>query len=66
VKVRDDEGVAIRIGPEPCVGVRKDVNEASVGEGAKAIEPRNPNFRVPTLFRKRKATRPSTLSRALG
>jgi hypothetical protein len=22
VKVRDDEGVAIRIGPEPCVGVR--------------------------------------------
>ena len=34
MKVRDDEGVAIRIGPEPCVGVRKDVNEASVGEGA--------------------------------
>jgi len=34
VKVRDDEGVAIRIGPEPCVAVRKDVDEASVGEGA--------------------------------
>jgi hypothetical protein len=34
VKVRNDEGVAIRIGPEPCVAVRKDVDEASVGEGA--------------------------------
>jgi hypothetical protein len=31
VKVRDDEGVAIRIAPEPCVVVRKDVDEASVG-----------------------------------
>src|SRR5258708_40239849 len=28
-----DEGVAIHIGPEPCVGVRKDADEASVGEG---------------------------------
>lgn len=26
------EGVAIRIGPEPCAGVREDVGEASVGE----------------------------------
>src|SRR5258708_35581353 len=26
-------GVAIYIGPEPCVGVRKDGDEASVGEG---------------------------------
>jgi hypothetical protein len=34
VEVRNDEGVAIRIGPEPCVAVRKDVDEASVGEGA--------------------------------
>ena len=34
MKVRNDEGVAIRIGPEPCVAVRKDVDEASVGEGA--------------------------------
>jgi len=33
VKVRHDEGVANHIGPEPCVGVRKDVDEASVGEG---------------------------------
>jgi hypothetical protein len=27
------EGVAIYIGPEPCVGVREDADEASVGEG---------------------------------
>jgi hypothetical protein len=33
VKVRHDEGVANHIGPEPCVAVRKDVDEASVGEG---------------------------------
>ena len=33
MQVHYDEGVAIRIGPEPCVGVREDDNEASVGEG---------------------------------
>jgi hypothetical protein len=33
VKVRRDEGVAVHIGPEPCVAVRKGVDEASVGEG---------------------------------
>jgi hypothetical protein len=32
VKVHCDEGVAIRIGPEPCAGIREDVGEASVGE----------------------------------
>ena len=32
MQVHCDEGVAIRIGPEPCVGVREDVGEASVGE----------------------------------
>jgi hypothetical protein len=32
VQVHYDEGVAIHIGPEPCVGVRKDADEASVGE----------------------------------
>jgi hypothetical protein len=31
VQVRHDEGVAIRIDPEPCAGVREDVGEASVG-----------------------------------
>jgi hypothetical protein len=32
VQVRHGEGVAIRIGPEPCVGTREGVGEASVGE----------------------------------
>jgi RNA-directed DNA polymerase len=32
VKVRHDEGVANRIGPEPCVGIREDDGEASAGE----------------------------------
>ena len=32
MQVRCNEGVAIRIGPEPCVGVREGDGEASVGE----------------------------------
>ena len=32
MKVRNDEGVANRIGPEPCADVREGVGEASVGE----------------------------------
>jgi len=31
VQVQYDEGVANRIGPEPCVGVREGAGEASVG-----------------------------------
>ena len=31
MKVRYDEGVANRIGPEPCVCVREGAGEASVG-----------------------------------
>jgi hypothetical protein len=32
VRVRRDEGVAIRIGPEPCAVIREGVGEASAGE----------------------------------
>jgi hypothetical protein len=32
VRVHYDEGVAVRIGPEPCAGFREEVGEASVGE----------------------------------
>jgi hypothetical protein len=32
VQVHCDEGVAIRIGPEPCAGTREGVGEASAGE----------------------------------
>lgn len=36
------EGVAIHGGPEPCVGVREGIGEASVGARAgRAMEPRN-------------------------
>ena len=57
MKVPCDEGVAIHIGPEPCVGVRKDADEASVGEGIGQPLSRESQSRVPTLFRVRKATR---------
>jgi hypothetical protein len=39
VEVRHDEGVANRIGPEPCIAGREASGEASVGEGRPAIEP---------------------------
>ena len=32
MQVHCDEGVAIRIGPEPCAGIREGVGEASAGE----------------------------------
>ncbi|EGQ63027.1 hypothetical protein GGI1_16584 [Acidithiobacillus sp. GGI-221] len=32
VQVHCDEGIANRIGPEPCAGAREDVGEASAGE----------------------------------
>jgi hypothetical protein len=31
VQVHRDEGLAIRIGPEPCADIREDVGEASAG-----------------------------------
>jgi hypothetical protein len=34
VQVPYDEGIANRIGPEPCAGIREDVGEASAGERA--------------------------------
>jgi hypothetical protein len=34
VEVRHDEGLAIRIGPEPCAVTREGVGEASAGERA--------------------------------
>src|SRR5512144_1125510 len=62
------EGVAIHGGPEPCVGVREGVGEASVGvRGGWAIEPRNwLQSRCRRSRNKRKATRRAELSRAAG
>src|SRR6187402_2862671 len=34
VKVHYDEGIAIHIGPEPCVGPREGIGEASAGDRA--------------------------------
>ena len=34
MQVHYDEGIANRIGPEPCAGIREDIGEASVGERA--------------------------------
>ena len=34
MQVHYDEGIANRIGPEPCAGIREDVGEASAGERA--------------------------------
>ena len=66
MKVRHDEGVANHIGPEPCVAVRKDVDEASVGEDiGQPLSHEILISRVPTLFRRRKATQPSTKSQGL-
>jgi hypothetical protein len=32
VRVHCNEGAAIHVGPEPCIGIREDVGEASAGE----------------------------------
>jgi hypothetical protein len=47
VKVHHGEGVAIRTGPEPCVGTREGVGEASVGEHIGQPLVRQESWRVP-------------------
>ena len=60
------EGVAIHGGPESCVGAREGAGEALTGARAgRAIEPRNPQFGVPTLSQWWKATRPVALCESL-
>jgi len=46
VRVRRDEGVAIRIGPEPCAVIREGGGEASAGDRAG-----QPSSRVSENFR---------------
>jgi hypothetical protein len=58
VQVHCDEGVAIRIGPEPCVYVRANMGEASVGERiGQPLSRERIQTRMPTLFTGRKARR---------
>ena len=65
MQVRCDEGVANHIGPEPCAGIREGAGEASAGERiGQPLSHEMGKFRVPTLSRKRKATRAGAPSQA--
>ena len=58
MEVHYDEGIATHIGPEPCVGIREGVGEASAGECIGQPLSRERMFsREPTLSTERKATR---------
>jgi len=62
VKVHHDEGLATRIGPKPCAGIREGVGEASAGEHAGQPLSRDSLLSwVPTALSFRKATQASTL-----
>ena len=61
------EGLAPHGGPESCAVVREGGGEALTGVRAgRAIEPRNEAIGVPTLYKRRKATSLTALSRAVG
>ena len=66
MQVRYDEGVAIRVGPEPCTVVREDKGEASAGERVGQLLSRESHSsRVPTLLIEWKATRSTSLSQVV-
>jgi hypothetical protein len=65
VQVRHDEGVATRVGPEPCAVVREGSGEASAGERVgQPLSRESHSFRVPTLLIEWKATRTAAPTRA--
>jgi hypothetical protein len=66
VQVPRDEGVAIRIGPEPCAGAREGVGEASVGECIGQPLSRERVSWVPTRWISWKAIRTGVPTRAPG
>jgi hypothetical protein len=67
VEVHYDEGIALYIGPEPCVIVREDGGEASAGEHTGQPLSRDRRlFRAPTPYAARKATRTDAIMRAFG
>ena len=58
MEVHCDEGVAIHIGPEPCVYVRESMGEASAGERiGQPLSRERTRTRMPTSFTERKARR---------
>ena len=65
MKVRCDEGVAIRIGPEPCADIREGAGEASAGVRIGQPLSRESHLsRTQTSLIRRKATRRGASSRA--
>ena len=65
MQVHCDEGVATRIGPEPCVAAREGRGEASAGERiGQPLSRERISSRVPTPYQERKATRRGAPSRA--
>src|SRR5450759_3836840 len=65
MQVHYDEGVANRIGPEPCVGIREDDGEASVGERiGQPLSRESKIIPAPTWSESRKATWTGALVRA--
>lgn len=67
MQVRCDEGIAIHIGPEPCVTTREGEGEASAGERAgQPLSRDRTSSRVPTPCLWRKATRTGALPQAPG
>ena len=65
MQVHCNEGVAIRIGPEPCAVIREDGGEASVGvRVGQPLSRERKNSRVPTLYQRWKAIRLDALARA--
>lgn len=66
MQVHCDEGVANRIGPEPCAGIREDVGEASAGEHTgQPLSRDSISSRVPTPSHWRKATLMSAQAQVL-
>jgi hypothetical protein len=65
VQVRYDEGVAIRVDPEPCIPAREDRDEASVGaRTGQPLSRESHSSRVPTPLIEWKATRVAAPSQA--
>ena len=65
MKVHYDEGLAIRVDPKPCAGIREDVGEASAGDRiGQPLSRERVLSREPTLSTERKAIRRGAISRA--
>ena len=64
MRVPRSEGVANHTGPESCAMFREEHSEALTGDTTGWVLSHEMTFRMPTLFRERKATRKTALLRA--